>query len=126
MAIIPSSHKKYLYVKINGIIMKHTSRLLNETNVTPVRCGSRNRIMIHTALYSAAICPYTSSYRHNNLVEVFSEGWAVTTVNGRPALTVDKVDIDRLGGDVSRAIVVEFLGREAASYSVMWLELSRR
>lgn len=50
----------------------------------------------------------------------------VNTKSGKPVLAVDKVDIDRLGKEVSRAIAVEFVGREKGTYSVMWLELSKR
>lgn len=82
--------------------------------------------MVHTALNSAIICPYSSSSRHHNLVEVFSDGWAITTNDGQPLLAVDKVELDRLGNDVSRGVAVEFLGRETGTYTVMWLELSRR
>lgn len=126
--IIPSPNK-YLYVKISGVIMKHSSRLGDGSSrsVTPVRCGTSNRIKVHTALYSALICPYSSSSR-NNLVEVFSEGWNVGKVDGHSIgnLALDKIEIDRLGKELPRSIVVEFIGKEEASYSVMWLELGRR
>lgn len=124
--IVPSAPNKYLYVKVNGVIMRHSSRRGNETIVASVHCGTPNRIMVHTALYSAIICPYTSSSRYDGLVEVFSEGWALTSLDGRSALPVEYVDIDRLGRDVPRTVAVEFVGKESASYSVMWLEISRR
>ncbi|XP_044271339.1 uncharacterized protein LOC123015593 [Tribolium madens] len=126
--IIPSPNK-YLYVKISGVIMKHSSRLGDgaSRSVSPVRCGTSNRIKVHTALYSALICPYSSSSR-SNLVEVFSEGWSVGNVDGHSVgnIALDKIEIDRLGKELPRSIVVEFVGKEEGSYSVMWLELGRR
>lgn len=109
--------------------MKHSSRLGNGSSrtVSPVRCGTSNRIKVHTALYSALICPYTSTSR-NNLVEVFSEGWSIGNVDGHSVgqMALDKIEIDRLGNNLPRSIVVEFVGKEEGFYSVMWLELARR
>ncbi|KAK9889675.1 hypothetical protein WA026_007054 [Henosepilachna vigintioctopunctata] len=127
--VIVPAPDKYLYVKINGVILRHSSRLGNGSVrvVTPVSCGTTNRIIVHTALYSALVCPYESN-RRQSLVEVFSEGW---TVGGSPQhavgqMTLDKIEIDRLGKDLSRTVIVEFVGKEVGSYSVMWLELARR
>ncbi|XP_045473238.1 uncharacterized protein LOC123679795 [Harmonia axyridis] len=127
--VIVPSPGKYLYVKINGVILRHSSRLGNGTSrvVTPIACGTSNRIIVHTALYSALVCPYEHNSRHS-LVEVFSEGW---TIGGSPRhsvgqMTLDKVEIDSLGKELSRSVVVEFLGKEDGSYSVLWLELGRR
>lgn len=106
--------------------MRHSSRRGNETIVTSVYCGTRNRILVHTALYSAIICPYTSSSRYDGLVEVFSEGWTLSSLSGHTTLPVEYVHIDKLGKDVARTVTVEFIGKESASYSVMWLEISRR
>ncbi|XP_023310248.1 uncharacterized protein LOC108907793 [Anoplophora glabripennis] len=127
--IIPGSNK-YLYVKISGGIMKHSSRLGNGTSrtiSTGLRCETANRIRVHTALYTAMICPSERTSRQH-LVEVFSEGW---NVKNSPEyaigqMVLDKIEIDRLGKELPRTIVVEFYGREAGEYSVMWLELSRR
>lgn len=113
-------------MRVNGVVMRHSSRRGNETIVTSVYCGTHNRILVHTALYSAIICPYTSSSRYDNLVEVFSEGWTLSSLDGRTSLPVEYVNIDRLGKDVPRTVSVEFIGKESASYSVMWLEISRR
>lgn len=123
--IIPAP-KKYLYVKIHGIILKHTARFGNVTShpASPW-CGTSNRITVHTALYSAVICPYASSSREH-LVEVFSEGWSIGSTRGTRPLPVDKVEIDHLGNDLSRSIVVDFVGKEVGAYSVTWLELARK
>lgn len=119
-AITPAP-TKYLYVKVNGIIMRQFNKFGNKTAITQVHCGTSNRIIVHTALYSAVICPYTSSSRHN-LVEIFSEGWNL----GQKALPVDKIEIDYLGKELSRSIVVEFVGKDTGTYGVNWLEISRR
>ncbi|KAG5885527.1 hypothetical protein JTB14_022016 [Gonioctena quinquepunctata] len=128
--IIPAPNK-YLYVKIGGSIMKHSTKWTNgtvKTITTGQRCDTANRIMVHTVLYSAMICPYENAYRHDHRVEVFSEGWHIKTdqesvIDG---MVLDKIEIDRLGKELPRMVVVEFYGKEAAEYPVMWLELARR
>ncbi|KAJ8933351.1 hypothetical protein NQ314_014066, partial [Rhamnusium bicolor] len=111
--IIPGPNK-YLYVKISGGIMKHSSRLGNGTSriiSTGLRCGTSNRIRVHTALYTALICPYSESSRQH-LVEVFSEGWNVKNSPGHAVgqMALDRIEIDRLGKELPRTIVVEFYG----------------
>lgn len=39
---------------------------------------------------------------------------------------VNTINFDRLGKELSRAITVEFLGKEAGEYNVKWLELLKR
>lgn len=123
--ILPSSQSKYLYVKINGIIMKQVNKHGNKTNIIQAHCGTSNRIIAHTSLYTAIVCPYTSSSR-TNLVEIFSEGWSVASTNGHRNLAVEKVEIDQLGRELPRSIVLEFVGKEAGEYAVNWLEISKR
>lgn len=82
---------------------------------------------VHTALYSATICPYDTGYREN-VVEIFSDGWYIqkekdVTIDG---LALDKVEIDRLGTELSKTVTVEFYGKEEAEYFIHWLELTRR
>ncbi|KAJ8974831.1 hypothetical protein NQ317_019498 [Molorchus minor] len=127
--IIPRPNK-YLYVKISGGIVKHSSRLANgtfRTVSTGLRCETSNRIRVHTALYSALICPYEKSSRQH-LVEVFSEGWNIKKSPDHAVgqMALDRIEIDRLGKELPRTIVVEFYGKQTGEYSVMWLELSRR
>ncbi|KAJ8915070.1 hypothetical protein NQ315_014325 [Exocentrus adspersus] len=127
--IIPAPNK-YLYVKISGGIMKHSSRIGNRTSrtiSTGLRCGTSNRIRVHTALYTALICPSEESSRQH-VVEVFSEGWNAKRSPGHAVnqMALDNIEIDRLGKELPKTIVVEFFGKETAEYSVMWLELSRR
>lgn len=123
--MIPSPNK-YLYVKINGVILKQVSRQGNETTVSPIKCVTSNRITVHTPVYSAIICPYETSSRRHNLVEIFSEGWRLKDSDGERSLSVDKVGIDHLGKELSKSVMVEFLGKELGEYTVTWLELGRR
>lgn len=50
----------------------------------------------------------------------------MSSTNGHRMLAVDNVGIDQLGKELSRSIVVEFVGKNAAEYNVHWLEISRR
>lgn len=124
--VITPAANKYLYVKISGVIMKQTDMFGNKTTVSQIHCGTSNRILAHTALYTAIICPYGTSSRRYNLVEIFSEGWSISNKHGPKSLAVDKVEIDYLGKELKRSIAVEFVGKEPGTYSVMWLELARR
>ncbi|CAG9759748.1 unnamed protein product [Ceutorhynchus assimilis] len=123
---------KYLYVKIGGVILKHSSRwsnnnTLRSTSRTGHTCETSNRIVIHTALYTALICP-ESTISRDRMVEVFSEGWNIKekSKNIVGQLSLDKIEVDRLGKELPRTIVAEFYGKEEGRYPVMWLELSRR
>nr|CAH7729401.1 unnamed protein product [Callosobruchus chinensis] len=128
--IVPSSNK-YLYVKIKGLIMKHSSRMGNNTIRTVntgQRCDIATRIIVHTALYTAVICPTPNSYR-DHLVEVFSEGWHLKSDQNHVIIrdmAFDKLEIDRLGKELPRTIAIEFYGKEEGEYVVNWLELTRR
>lgn len=88
--------------------------------------------MVHTALYSALICPEAAVSRER-MVEIFSEGWHLqgggVAGNARSTigqLALDAVGMDHLGKELPRTVVVEFYGREAGRYPVMWLELAKR
>lgn len=80
-------------------------------------CATNNRIVVHTggALH-VAVCPKPPTDLHHHVVEVFSDGWAV----GSNAMILAP------GKDPARTIAVEFIAKEADSYPVTWLELSRR
>lgn len=106
--------------------MKQTDKFGNKTTVSQIHCGTSNRVLVHTSLYTAIICPYSSASRRYNLVEIFSEGWSISSKHGYKSLAVDKVEIDHLGKELMRSIAVEFVGKESGTYSVMWLELARR
>ncbi|XP_066247763.1 uncharacterized protein [Euwallacea similis] len=123
---------KFLYMKVGGVILAHSRRwnnnyTLRSTSRTGHSCESKNRIAVHTALYTAHICPEMTVSR-DKMVEVFSEGWNIKTPSKNTVgqLTLDKVEIDYLGRELPRTIAVEFYGREPGSYPVMWLELLRR
>ncbi|XP_060528816.1 uncharacterized protein LOC132703517 [Cylas formicarius] len=129
--LIPGNNK-YLYVKVGGAILKHSSRwsnnnTLRSTTSTGIRCYTSNRIIIHTALYSAIICPQETISR-DQMVEVFSEGWKIQTSSPNTVgqMVLDRIEIDRLGRELPRTIVAEFYGKETGTYPVMWLELSKR
>ncbi|KAI4460830.1 cubilin [Holotrichia oblita] len=120
--MIPAANK-YLYVKLHGIILKHLDKQGNETTVSQMKCSTTNRITVHTPLFSAIICPQERESRQHNLVELFSEGWHL---NQHKFFPVDRIGIDYLGKELPRTIMVDFMGKEPGTYSVTWLELSRR
>ncbi|XP_048507374.1 uncharacterized protein LOC105683642 isoform X2 [Athalia rosae] len=98
---------QYLYVKMRGTIM------MNGTTI----CDTSNRIVVHTGgVMHVAVCPKPPVDFRHHVVEVFSDGWAV----GSNAMILAP------GQDPARTIAIEFIGKEADSYSVTWLELSRR
>ncbi|XP_030765063.1 uncharacterized protein LOC115889262 [Sitophilus oryzae] len=73
--------EKFLYVKIGGVILEHSSRWSNNNTLRSISstgqsCKTANRIVIHTALYTALICPEPTISR-DKMVEVFSEGWHI-------------------------------------------------
>jgi hypothetical protein len=108
--LIEPGPNQYLYVKLPGTIA---------TNRT--KCETKNRIVVHTAgKLQAAVCPQSSSEWHQDVVEVFSDGW---TVSGNAMMVAAPQD-------AVRSIAVEYIINEditsGAEYSVTWLELTRR
>ncbi|XP_046475908.1 uncharacterized protein [Neodiprion pinetum] len=104
--LIDPGPDRYLYVKMPGTIVT------NETN-----CATRNRVVVHTGgEIHVAVCPKPPPDFRHHVVEVFSDGWAV----GSNAMILAP------GSDPARSIAVEFIGDEIDSYTVTWLELSRR
>lgn len=80
-------------------------------------CGTSNRVVVHTGgAIHVSICPKPHIDFRHHVVEVFSDGWAV----GSNAMILAP------GQEPPRTIAVEFIGKEAGSYSVTWLELARR
>lgn len=81
------------------------------------KCATRNRIVVHTGgAIHVSVCPKPpAEYRHH-VVEVFSDGWAVSS----------SAMILAQGQDPVRTIAVEFIVKELDSYTVTWLELTRR
>lgn len=82
------------------------------------QCHTKNRILVYTGLGLGAreprvVCPTGDKPGQGRLVEVFSDGW-----NRSSSLT--------LLTPHARSFVVEFLEREPGSYSVTWMEVSKR
>lgn len=80
-------------------------------------------------MYSVLICPYDPYYHEDGFVEIFSEGWTMKSDKHHIKVgqsVVNTVRFDRLGKELSRAISLEFHGREEGEYSVKWLELLKR
>lgn len=98
---------QYLYVKIRGIIM---------TNST--KCDTTNRIVLHTGGHlHVSVCPKALPYSKHDVVEVFSEGWAISS----------NAVVLAPGKDPIKHIAVEFVIKEPDNtYTVTWLELTRR
>ncbi|XP_043269462.1 uncharacterized protein [Venturia canescens] len=97
---------QYLYVKVPGRIVLNTTK-----------CSTSNRIVIHTGgVLHAAVCPRSSADSGEHVVEVFSQGWAASS----------KMMVVAPGEDPARTIAVEFIINEPESYTVTWLEMTRR
>ena len=97
---------QYLYVKVHGKVM---------TNFT--KCATTNRIVLHTGgRLHVSVCPKPLINSRNQIVEVFSDGWAVTS----------RAEILPHDSNPFKHIAVEFIIEEPTSYTVTWLELSRR
>ncbi|XP_068086166.1 uncharacterized protein [Anabrus simplex] len=131
---------RYLYVKLRGISLKQQvpaapslGEEANSTNlVVPVEqeCSTRNRISVHSGgSVHVVICPQPPSAQLHHVVEIFSEGWVISSTKlvHQPVwpLTDTLTEEQRLA-DQARSVVVEFLARESGTYSLTWLELARR
>lgn len=91
----------FLYLKIKGFEMKNDSY-----------CGTRNRILVHAPGRTTSmriICPDVFV---GNVVELFSEGWAVYSYKHLQAKHV-------------RSFIIEFLQREPGNFAVNWIEVSK-
>ncbi|KAE8742764.1 hypothetical protein FOCC_FOCC011692, partial [Frankliniella occidentalis] len=98
---------RYLYVTVRGVVMHP-----NDTT----SCATTNRVGLHAGKSShVVVCPEPRWGYGSQQVEVVSEGWVVS---GEPPFPGSD--------DASRSVVIEFSGKEPGSYSVSWLELSRR
>ncbi|KAM0732709.1 hypothetical protein ACS0PU_000870 [Formica fusca] len=97
---------QYLYVKMHGIIMSNNTK-----------CATKNRIVVHTGgAIHVSVCPKPPADSRHHVVEIFSDGWAVSS----------NAMILAPGQDPIRTIAVEFIVEEPASYTITWLELTRR
>ncbi|KAL6443013.1 hypothetical protein ACFW04_002778 [Cataglyphis niger] len=97
---------QYLYVKMHGIIMSNSTK-----------CATKNRIVVHTGgAIHVSVCPKPPADSRHHVVEIFSDGWAVSS----------NAMILAPGQDPIRTIAVEFIVEEPATYTITWLELTRR
>ena len=80
-------------------------------------CVTKNRIVLSSKNnQQLIICPHViSSYQHR-LVEFFSDGWT-------SSVTANADFFDNL---IYRSLIIEFVAYETASYSLTWIELSKR
>lgn len=78
---------------------------------------TKNRIVVHTGgAIRVSVCPKPPSESGHHVVEVFSDGWAVS----------NNAVILAPGQDPVRTMAVEFIIKEPDTYTVTWLELARR
>lgn len=104
--LIDPGPNQYLYVKMHGTIMSNTSK-----------CATKNRIVVHTGgTIHVSVCPKPPAESRHHVVEVFSDGWAVSS---NAMILVP-------GQDPVRTIAIEFIIKEPDTYTVTWLELTRR
>lgn len=92
------------------------------------QCQTKSRIAIYPgSLPPVIVCPDPPPHRKHSMIKVFSEGWGVQSSNKFDLPTLTSIPtIDQLGQEFSRAIAVELIGKETGTYSITWLELSRR
>ncbi|XP_023290102.1 uncharacterized protein LOC105700757 [Orussus abietinus] len=96
----------YLYVKMGGTIANNGTE-----------CSTSNRVVVHTGgRIHVAVCPKPPADLRHHIVEVFSDGWAL----GSDATVLAP------GDDPARTVAVELIAKEPDSYSITWLELTRR
>lgn len=106
------SSNNFLYLKIRGYELK-SSRWREDS----FQCETMNRILVYTGIGARepkVVCPSADfGNRGHRVVEAFSYGW-----NRSSSLT--------LLTPHARSFVVEFVEREPGSYSVSWMEISKR
>lgn len=115
IAITPSS-SKYLYIKINGVLIK--SNAYGNTTSIPWDCRTDNRIVLYSGGVQTIVCPAHEDAANSRYVEVFSQGWTKPVMVG--------VKPDAMGTEASRSVTVDFIGKSKATHSLMWVELSKR
>lgn len=132
--LIDPAPGRYLYVKMFGTYMREP--VIDEynlsNNITILHddkdyCMTRNRIAIYPGtLPPVIVCPWPASYQRHHVVEVFSEGWSSGGNVVDFPMVASMPAIDQLGQEHARTIAVEYIGRDSGSYSITWLELTRR
>lgn len=115
IAITPSP-SKYLYVKVNGVLIKPST--YGNTTSIPWDCRTDNRIVLNSGGAQTVVCPAHEDAANSRYVEVFSQGWKQPVMVG--------VKSDAMGREASRSVTVDFVGKSKATHSIMWMELSKR
>lgn len=111
--IEPDDHtNNFLYLKVRGFELP-SSRWKEDS----FQCSTTNRIIVYSGIETRTpkvICPMENQqYGHNHLVELFSDGW-----NHSTSLSILNPS--------TRSFVVDFIEREGGSYTVSWMEVSKR
>ncbi|CAD6214644.1 GSCOCG00004158001-RA-CDS [Cotesia congregata] len=100
---------QYLYLETHGVVMN--------SNSSSNKCLTSNRIIVHTGgNVNVSVCPKPESDSRHKVVKVFSKGWSVEHKTMMLAPRFDPM----------RTIAVEFIMNEADSYTVTWLELTKK
>jgi hypothetical protein len=129
--LIEPAAGRFLYVKLSGVSLQQRGLVAAAGNVTQEQqalCATRNRIALHAGgSVHVVVCPQPPSSQRHHVVEVFSEGWVISSTKlvHQPVLST-LPSLEQLEAESSRSVVVEFLAHEAGSYSLTWLELARR
>jgi hypothetical protein len=100
----------FLYLKIDGYELSP-----KRWRTDSFQCSTRNRIVVYSGIETRepkVICP-SDGLNRQRIVEIFSDGW-----NRSTSLSILNPN--------TRSIVVEFLELEPGSYSVSWMEVSKR
>ncbi|XP_066901496.1 uncharacterized protein, partial [Halyomorpha halys] len=113
--VVEPSLARYLYVKVSGVVVGRSGSNARDRRY----CYTENRIELHSQFTHVMVCPTPD--RPNNIVEIFSDGWVIA--NSAERLPPNWAKNDKKD---SRNIIVEFTGRQAGTYIVTWLELTRR
>jgi hypothetical protein len=126
---------RFLYVKLRGVSLQQQRLTPEAANLTKEElqhqqalCATRNRIALHSGgSVHVVVCPQPPSSQQHHVVEVFSEGWVISSTKlvHQPVLST-LPSLEQRAAEQSRSVTVQFLAQEAGSYSLTWLELARR
>jgi hypothetical protein len=127
--LIEPAAGRFLYVKLRGVSLQAAGNGTQEQlHNQQALCSTRNRIAIHSGgSVHVVVCPQPPSSQRHHMVEVFSEGWVISSTKlvHQPVLST-LLSLEQLAEEQSSSVLVEFLAHEAGSYSLTWLELARR
>jgi hypothetical protein len=130
--LIEPAAGRFLYVKLRGVSLQQHGPAENATQEELQKqqalCATRNRVALHSGgSVHVVVCPQPPSSQRHHVVEVFSEGWVISSTKlvHQPVLST-LPSLEQQAAEQSRSVVVEFLAHEAGSYALTWLELARR